>query len=131
MSTKTKKKHRGITGNDPGLLDQAQLTDLLWHRLRLDDPLDPPLDRRFRMEAPEELFINAWQQYAQTGFRNRLVRAIRNNLKRVIQLTAGRGLDSSDNEQIASLAFLADTITAGRPDWPVVRCRWNPAPGLR
>jgi len=65
------------------------------------------------MEAPEELFIDAWHQDGQTTvFKARLVQAIRDNLKQVIQITAGRELDSSDNEQLASLAFLTDAIRA-------------------
>jgi hypothetical protein len=65
------------------------------------------------MEAPEELFIHSWHQNGQTaGFKARLVQATRDNLKQVIQITAGRELDSSDNEQLASLAFLTDAIRA-------------------
>ena len=94
-------------------LDQEQLNDLLWRRLRLEEPLDPPLDRRFRMEAPEELFIEAWRQSEPPEpFKRKLQRAIRENLRRAIQLTAGETLDASDNEQLASLAFLADAVNA-------------------
>jgi len=101
------------TKTNPAVLDQEQLTDLLWRRLRLEEPLDPPLDRRFRMEAPEELIIDAWHRHGQTsGFKARLVQAIRDNLGRVMQRTAGKALDVSDNEQLASLAFLTDAIGA-------------------
>lgn len=94
-------------------LAQQQLTDLLWRRLRLQEPIDPPLERRFRIEPPEELFINALQRSEHPrSYKTKLLQAIRDNLRRVIRLTAGGKLDATDNEQIASLAFLANAIEA-------------------
>jgi len=94
-------------------LNQEQLNELLWQRLRLEEPLVPPLDRRFRMEAPEELFIDALAQAERPiTFKTRLQRAIGENLQRSIRLTAGTNFDPTANEQIASLAFLANEIEA-------------------
>jgi hypothetical protein len=94
-------------------LAQSELNAYLWRRLRLEEPMDPPLDRRFRMELPEDIFLRAARpEGSASPFRARLLRAVEENLRRSVRATGGGDLDDQDNEQLASLAFLAADLKA-------------------
>jgi hypothetical protein len=94
-------------------LTQTDLNTYLWRRLRLEDPMDPPLDRRFRMEPPEDIFLRAARLEGDASpFHARLVQAIEENLRRSVRAAGGGPLDDQDNEQLASLAFLAAGLKA-------------------
>lgn len=84
----------------------AELAAFLWKRLRLEDPLDPPLDRATRVEPPEDFIIRAMLAARGTEFRQRVVSAIVANLERLTRLSR-RELDDVTWEQFASLSFLA------------------------
>ena len=91
-------------------LDGDSLADYLWKRLRLEEPLDPPLDRRFRMEPPEDFLIGAVHELEDPAFTHRLVGAIRRNLSRQVLIGFDEALDATSSEQLASLAFLATAV---------------------
>ena len=78
-------------------------------RLRLEEPLAPPLDFLTRMEPPEDFLIRAYVDSPES-FQTRFVDALRQNLVRVtLDIVAD---DERANEHVASLAFLADSIEA-------------------
>ncbi len=95
-------------------LDQRGLSDYLWRRLRLEQPVDPPLGERFGPEPPEQILIQAWEQSGESPFRAALVEAVRDNLRRIVDLERSSGQpaweDGVSDEQLASLAFLTAAI---------------------
>lgn len=91
-------------------LGQDELNAYLWKRLRLEEPLDPPLDRRFRMEPPEDFLIRALRSSPRSKYRVRLVSSIRANLSRLLLTSSGTDIDEIGSSQIASLAFLATAV---------------------
>lgn len=90
----------------------AELADYLWRRLRLEEPVTPPLDHRFRDEAPEEVFIDLLRETGDADFRAALVEAMRANLARLAPALPAEAGREPAGEQIASLGFLADAIAA-------------------
>lgn len=90
----------------------TELADYLWHRLRLEEPVSPPLDHRFRDEAPEEIFIDLLRDTGEAEFRAALIGAMRDNLTRLLPLLLAEAGREPAGEQISSLGFLADAIEA-------------------
>ena len=112
-------------------LDRKKLADYLWNRLRRVAPIDPPLSGRFADEPPERFLILSARQAEQPGFRTRLIEAIRDNLRRIVDLErssdASIWTDPVTDEQVAGLAFLTASLEAGellRPIYNVV-CSWR------
>ncbi len=99
-------------------MPQSKLDDYVWRRLRLEPPLDPPLELSHGHEPPEKILITAWRQDRDAaGFPDRLAGAIRASLRRA---AAGRDdvlTDAVLGEQLASLGFLA-ARTASRAALP-------------
>lgn len=94
-------------------MTDTELTEYLWHRLRLDEPVDPPLDHRFGQEPPESVVIAAWRHSNDDpAFADRLVRAIRANLRSLTPQLDRLPDDPAMREQLASLAFLAGEVGA-------------------
>lgn len=95
-------------------LDQRGLSDYLWRRLRLEQPADPPLGVRFGPEPPERILIEAWKQSEGSSFRAALVDAVRDNLRRIVDLERSSGQpawkDDVTDRQLASLAFLTAAV---------------------
>ncbi len=90
-----------------------ELSAYLRRRLRLEEPLDPPLDHRFGREPPEEAVICAWRQgVGDGGFAGRLLQAIQDNLRQLAAERDGLRNDPAMREQLASLAFLTGKIGA-------------------
>ncbi len=95
-------------------LDQGGLSDYLWRRLRREQPVDPPLGERFGPEPPEQILVQAWEQSEGSPFHAALVEAVRDNLRRIVDLERSTGqpawADDATDEQLASLAFLTASI---------------------
>ncbi len=103
-----------MDASDPTRLTDGQLADFLWRRLRLEPPLEPPLNDRFGHEAPEEFLIRAVER--DQALRSRVIRAIRQNLRRLGVVQTGSTepiwLNPTVDQQLASLAFLASNLNA-------------------
>ncbi|MGQ0664870.1 MAG: tetratricopeptide repeat protein [Pseudomonadota bacterium] len=93
-------------------LNREELAAYLWRRFRLEAPVDPPLDRRFGMEAPEEFVFHALQGNADPALRARWIGAIRDNLATLALSLVARDADAACAEQVSSLALLAIDIEA-------------------
>jgi len=91
-------------------LSAENLSEYLWRRLRYEGPMDPPLDRRTRVEPPEDFLLRTFQQTGDRAFRERLTESVEDNLTRVLALIASEGVSSATAEQLASLAFLSSAI---------------------
>jgi hypothetical protein len=91
-------------------LGAAELADYLWRRLRLETPVDPPLDKVSRDEPPEAFVIEVMHAEAIPEFRQRLTRAVMDNLTRVAQLYDHSAPDNTLISQLSSLAFLSGEI---------------------
>src|SRR5260370_1000484 len=88
-------------------LTQAALARYLWDRLRLEAPLNPPLDTRWRDEPPEAFVIESLRSYPDADFRARVSNAIRENLRRLALENSQGKFDTRSTAQLASLAFLS------------------------
>jgi hypothetical protein len=97
-------------------LSDSELADYLWRRLRLEPRIDPPIADRFGPEPPEQFLIQAVRQSGSPGLRARVVEAIKDNLRRLANIRSTSAndlwLDSTTDQQIASLAFLASGLDA-------------------
>lgn len=97
-------------------LDEKELADFVWRRLRLEPPVDPPPGTRFGQEPPEQFLIATVEQSGDRNLRRRLIEATDENLKRLAGLRASSSAELWDDpvvdEQLASLAFLASSLQA-------------------
>lgn len=95
-------------------MDEPALAAYLRRRLRLEAPLEPPLDRQTRQESPEDFVIHAVLESKEEDptFKGRIIGAVRANLHQFLREKSSATLDDADNEQLASLAFLAAEIGA-------------------
>jgi hypothetical protein len=91
-------------------LGAAELADYLWRRLRLEAPVDPPLDKVSRDEPPEAFVIEVTNAAENAEFRQCLRRAIIDNLTRLARLYDHNAPDSTSISQLSSLAFLSAEI---------------------
>jgi hypothetical protein len=98
------------------LVDQSheQLSSYLWRRLRLEAPLNPPLnDDKMGLEPPEEFIIRAVKaRMDDEAFVARVHRVIQDHLQRLLPILGSRNPDPAASEQLTSLAFLAEHIGA-------------------
>lgn len=93
-------------------MNEDELAAYLWRRLRLDPPLDPPLDRRFRLEPPEDILIKAFEEKQNKAFKRRIGNAIKDNLQKLILEAQNRPISNVSSDQLASMGFLATEIGA-------------------
>jgi hypothetical protein len=91
-------------------LGAAELADYLWRRLRLEEPVDPPLDKASRDEPPEAFVIDVMRVEETPEFRQRLTRAVADNLTRLARLYDHNAPDNTSISQLSSLAFLSAEI---------------------
>jgi hypothetical protein len=91
-------------------LEAPELADYLWHRLRLEAPVDPPLDKVSRDEPPEAFVIEVMHAEEIPEFRQRLTRAVIDNLTRLARLYDHNSPDNTSISQLSSLAFLSAEI---------------------
>jgi hypothetical protein len=98
------------------LVDQSdeELSGYLWRRLRLEAPLNPPLnDDKMGLEPPEEFIIRAVKaRVDDEAFVARIHRVIQDHLQRLLPILDSRNPDPAAPEQLTSLAFLAEHIGA-------------------
>jgi len=95
-------------------LSEDGLTSYLWHRLRHEEPMDPPVSNRFRIEPPEEFVLDIALRTEDIGFRSKLIAAIRRNLERLLPLATVSGFDPVSGEQLGSLAYMCTVLRDDR-----------------
>ena len=93
-------------------LDAAALSAYVRRRLRGDEPVDPPLSFRHRVEPPGDFLIRACHGPGGVDFRNHLIAAIDANLSLACLDLARAECDKPTRDYLAGLAFLATTIEA-------------------
>lgn len=97
-----------VTIQDIRGMSREALSTYVWRRLRREQPLDPPLADRHRMEAPEEILIHALRDFDDADFAMQLENAIRDMLdKLAVSPVSGVGISPGHDEALASIAFLA------------------------
>lgn len=112
-------------------LDGAPLAEYLWRRLRREPPMDPPPATRFGDEPPEQIFMEAADPPQGIAFRARLIGAVRENLRRLVDSERASGqpfwADPVADEQVASLAFLVADLEGNElvDDLYRVVCSWT------
>ena len=105
-----------MTSDELRQLDRQGLAAYLRKRLRGEPPIDPPIDWTRRQEPPEEFVLEA-VPVGDAAFRERLLYAIRENLRTLVGHAMGEELpwdpaDATTDQQIASLAFLVSSLEA-------------------
>jgi len=116
-------------------LEVPELADYVWRRLRLEPPIDPPLSDRFGTEPPEQFLIQAVEEGDFPEFRGRLLAAIRDNLRRLVDLERESPepiwLDAASSDQVASIAYLVAEVRGTELLEAIyqVICSWMLSPG--
>ena len=116
-------------------LEVPELADYVWRRLRLEGPLDPPLSDRFGPEPPEQFLIQAAEESDSPAFRTRLLAAVRDNLRRLVDLERESAepiwLDAVSSDQVASIAYLVAEVRGTELLEAIyqVICSWMLSPG--
>lgn len=131
---------RDMTIADLLRLDESELANFLWRRLRGEAGAGPDLGHRFGDEEPETLVLTAARSSEAGQFRAMLSRAVEGNLRRMADERAASGWrldeDRTGDEQLASLAYIASELEARELVELLygIACRWflpPIAPGMR
>ncbi len=99
-----------ISKEDLRALSLKELKEYLWKRLRFEY-MNPDFSNRFSLESPEFFIIDCFLECPEdSAFYRRLILAIKLNLKKILEMCRGAGVDDVTAKQIASLAFLVEEM---------------------
>jgi len=95
-------------------MNEDDLGEYLWRRLRHIQPMNPTLDTRFRTEPPESFIIDTLKTAPGQKFRQALIEAVASNLEKLLTFNPDSEGDDTRSEQLASLAYLSVTLNDER-----------------
>lgn len=110
--------------NDLANFPPEQLERYVWDRLRgaRNEAADPPLDHRMGLGPPEQFLICAAN--TSPDLRSRIINAVAANLRQLITDGAcypnGSSRDPIDDQQVASIAYLASMLHAHELAWALL-----------